>query len=390
MEHFFLYVNFHRNEFEKIKSQLKLIIKEIETFPKKVENNEENIKKIEYEEQGKNGIMKVTYIGEFVNNVKEGKGMIIKKSKTNGKTIFEYYGEFKNNSKNGLGLIKLENVQIEGKFIDDDLDGKVCSYSESEIIYYEYKNGLKDGRSIKLHKNGNIATSNFKNDKISEEFSLYIKSINGFLTGKRKENGTIEGIMYNSEGCVKVGNFNKHFKLIGEGYEYFNYNGRFCTYDNGEIAPSLIFWNTKNGILLNGHCDDQGHLHGENIMTLIYGNENEKGDLIIENYIHGEKFGYEEYYWGNGDYEKKNYQNGWGIRYFAEDNYFMEGKLINGFPKGKGNFTYEGKKYSGNYLLNNERCLFLSDNGKAYCCSICNFPRFNEVIPTQFKTEVNN
>ena len=88
--------------------------------------------------------------------------------------------------------------------------------------------------------------------------------------------------------------------------------------------------------------------------------------------------------------KKKNYQNGWGIRYFAEDNYFMEGKLINGFPKGKGNFTYEGKKYSGNYLLNNERCLFLSDNGKAYCCSICNFPRFNEVIPTQFKTEVNN
>ena len=390
LEHFFLYVNFHRNEFEKIKSQIKLIIKEIEIFPKKVENNEENIKKIEYEEQGKNGILNVTYIGEFVNNVKEGKGMIIKKSKTNGKTIFEYYGEFKNNLQNGLGLIKLENVQIEGKFIDDKLDGKVCFYSETDIIYYEYKNGLKDGRSIKLHKNGNIYTSNFKNDKISEEFSLYIKSINGFFTGKRKENDTFEGIMYNLEGSVKVGNFNNNFELIGEGYIYSNYTGFFATYDNGEITPSLLFTNTKDGTLYNGHCDDQGDLHGENIMILFYGNENEKGDLIIGNYVHGKKIGYGEYYWGNGDYEKKIYPNGWGIRYYAKKNYFMEGNLINGFPKGNGIFTYDGKRFSGNYLLNKERCLFLSDNGKAYSCSIIHTPRFNEAIATQFKTEANN
>ena len=80
LEHFFLYVNFHRNEFEKLKYQIKQLVKEIKTFPEKIDTNEDikDIKKIEYEE---NENILVTYIGNLNDNIMEGKGILTKKKK---------------------------------------------------------------------------------------------------------------------------------------------------------------------------------------------------------------------------------------------------------------------------------------------------------------------
>lgn len=126
-------------------------------------------------------------------------------------------------------------------------------------------------------------------------------------------------------------------------------------------------------------------------MRLIYGNENEKGDLFLGTYVHGETKGYGEYYWGNGDYMKSIRPEGWGIRYVSDSNYFMEGYYPKrAFPKGDGFLTYDGVKYTGAFFLNEKRCLFISDNNKAFKVLICNDARFNEAIATQFKTEVNN
>lgn len=96
-EQFFRYVNFHRAEFEKIKSQIKLLVNEINLYPDDIEINE-NIKKVEYMEN--NNI--ITYIGNMNNNLKEGKGILVKKN-PNGKTI-TYIEEFKNAKYNGLGI----------------------------------------------------------------------------------------------------------------------------------------------------------------------------------------------------------------------------------------------------------------------------------------------
>ena len=87
LDYFFLYVNYHRNEFEKIKYEIKLKVKEIETYPEKIDT-EENIKKIIYEENGNRGILEVTYIGEMKENQKEGKGILTKKDKLTGETVF--------------------------------------------------------------------------------------------------------------------------------------------------------------------------------------------------------------------------------------------------------------------------------------------------------------
>ena len=88
-EHFFLYVNYHRGEFEKIKSQIKLLVKEINTYPQMIENDE-NIKKVEYEE----GDLIVTYIGEMYNNIMEGKGILVEKYKSNGNVKSMYTALF--------------------------------------------------------------------------------------------------------------------------------------------------------------------------------------------------------------------------------------------------------------------------------------------------------
>ena len=391
LKEFFLYVNFHRNEFEKIKKELEPIVKEIQTFPEKLKNNQEGIKKIEYEERQGNEYMKVTYIGQLEGNVKEGKGMLIKKSKSNGKHICTYIGEFKDNKRHGLGLVKLENSQYEGKFFEDDLDGKGCLYSENEIDYYEYEKGLKNGRCIILYKSGNIETTSYTKGKQNEINSQYLKTPNFIFTGKKMGSNIYEGIIYYGKGNVDVGFFNSDFKLTGEGYFYKNYNGFYCKFNNGKITPSIAYEAENDGNIFNGSCDEKGLFHGKNVMWLIYGNENEKGDLFLGTFVHGKPIGYGEYYWGHGDYMKSIRPEGWGVRYVNdEEPYYMEGYFPNkSFPKGKGFLTYDDVKYSGDYFLNEKRCLFLSDNEKAFSVHITNDARLNEAIATQFKTEAN-
>ena len=72
----------------------------------------------------------------------------------------------------------------------------------------------------------------------------------------------------------------------------------------------------------------------------------------------------------------------------SSHNTYLEGKLERGFPTGPGFLTYKDKKYSGLYLLNEKRCLFIGDNGKVLRNDIGNSKRLNEAIVQQFKTGV--
>ena len=387
LEHFFLYVNFHRNEFEKLKYQIKQLVKEIKTFPEKIDTNED-IKKIEYEE---NENILVTYIGNLNDNIMEGKGILTKKKKTTGETIFEYIGEFKNNMKNGLGIMKKNGVQIEGQFLNDEFDGKIGIYSEDGLEIFEMKNGEENGRKIFFDKKGNISTS-VVNGNVTSNFSFYFKDTEEFFTGKQNELKLFEGLIYGrKEGDIRVGKFNSNYQLTGEGYQYINYNGFYGTFENGRIMPSLFYDIEDSGHLYSGLCTYDGVFHGT-VIWLMYSNDPYKGDLFVGNYVNGERKGYGEYYWGNGSYEKQIYPEGYGERFFkGEVEKIMEGYLIRGFARGRGFFTYDGTKYSGEYLLNDERCLFLSDDGKkAIKYNIVDTPRFNEATVKQFKVEANN
>jgi hypothetical protein len=292
--------------------------------------------------------------------------------------------------KNGLGIMKKNNLQFEGKFINDNLDGKVGVYAEDGLQILEIKNGEENGRKIFLDKNGNLSTA-VVNEGVLSNFSFYFKNDEEFFTGKKNELGLFEGVIYGkNEGDIRVGTFNSNYELTGEGYLYRNYNGFYCTFEDGKIMPSIFYKINDNGNLYSGQCTYDGVSHGT-VMNLIYSNNNYKGDLFIGNYVNGKINGYGEYYWGNGDYEKQIYPEGYGERCFKDEvELKMEGYLIRGFATGRGFFTYDGKKYSGVYYLNDVRCLFLSDDGKALKYGIGNTARFNEATATQFKVDVNN
>ena len=393
LEHFFLYVNYHRNKFEEIiKPQINNLVKRIGSFPEKVDIDDK-IKKIEYEEKGISGMMSVTYIGEMKNNEKEGEGMLIKKDKLSGKTIFTYIEQFQNNKKNGLGLIRDDNGnQTEGEFLDDKMHGRIAFYKKEEIQYLECKNGYEDGRKIILDKTGDIISTFFEKGEPTFVFSMYIKSNESFFTGKKREDGGFEGVLYGkNEGDAQVGIFDSNFSLNGEGYKYVDYSGLYCTFNNGHIVPSLCYKILDNGNLYKGYCDENAYMNGVNVLYLIYRNDNYKGDLFIGTFLHGEIIGYGEYYWGHGDFEKKINPVGWGLRYFAGDNCYMEGTIEeNGFASGPGYLTYDDKKYKGVFSLTEKVCLFISDDRKCLRYRITSSPRLNEATATQFKNVENS
>lgn len=278
--------------------------------------------------------------------------------------------------------------------MEDKLDGKVGIYYDNKLEVIEYKNDLINGRKFIFSKNGNICTTSFENDIQKNNFSIYIKELNSLFTGERKENSTYQGILYGgNETSVKVGNFNSNFSLFGEGYIYFNNEGLYCTYDNDNIVPSLSYKICENGNVFHGFCNERGDMNGQNVWHLYYTNDEYKGDLFIGTLVNGERIGYGEYYWGDGDYEKSIRPNGWGIRYCVtnpNEIYCFEGNLYRGFPEGRGFLTYNGTKYSGLYKLNETRCLFLSDNKKSFRVKISHDARFNEATTKQFKKENNN
>lgn len=111
--------------------------------------------------------------------------------------------------------------------------------------------------------------------------------------------------------------------------------------------PSLAYKCTDKGYISFGNINEFGSFHGD-ILTLIYSNEEYKGDICIDNYINGIITKKEEYYWGKGGYEKIS-ETGWGIRYLKDGKRIFEGMMERGFPRGVGFFTYKGNKYSGIY-----------------------------------------
>ena len=348
LQDYFLYINYHINEFEKMKTQLKLIVNEIKKYPTYLETDK-NLKKVEYEDKIENETVNVTEI----TNEKEERKMIIKKRKTDNKIIYAFYGEFKNNKMNGLGLVKKEIGQLEGYFIDGNLNGKACVYNNENIEYIEYKDGIKNGRYIKLLQNGDIYSTSFENGEKQKKFSLYFKNDNYLLTGSLNDDGTVNGIFYKEDknNFVIVGNFNKFFQITGEGYYYYDDTGYYHTFENGKTVPSLAYMTKSDGCLFKGYCNEEEEMHGEKVLLLYYTNDQYKSDLYYGTFVNGVREGYGEYYWGNGDYEKSISPDGWGVRYAQSRDYFMEGVLKSGFAEGPGFLTYKDKKYIGYFDL---------------------------------------
>ena len=164
--------------------------------------------------------------------------MLITKNKSNNEIISIYIGEFIDDKKNGLGLIKKKEEQIEGSFMNDKPEGKIGIYQEKQKIYVEYKNGKKNGREIILSDDGTIITKENKDDVFNETISIFRNGV--FFTGKITSQNIYQGIIYEAEeGKVYVGTFDENLNLNGEGYQYRNGSSIYGTYYKGNFVPSL-------------------------------------------------------------------------------------------------------------------------------------------------------
>ena len=387
LKFFFSYVNFYKSEFGKIKNEINEISKEISEYINI--KDDEKIKKVEKEEYG--GIISV-YIGQISDkNEKEGNGILKLKNKLNGNIINEYIGEFKNDKKDGYGVLKKDNIQIEGFFNENEINGLAGIYYNDKFEICEFKNGIKNGRSIIFYNDGDIETNNYENNNKINIYSYYDSNNKEFFTGEKYDNGDYKGTKYYKEdGCVNVGSFNSNLKLINEGYKYRGYNGFYGQFNNGEVEPSECFKNTFDGYIYKGTCNQKEEMEGDNIFELIYTKDEYKGDIYIGGFKNDSFSGFGEYYWGDGDYEKINHTNGWGVRYVLSDDAYLEGKLLGGFPYGEGKLTYKDKEYNGIYYLDTKRWLFKANNDKVFRRNIGHSKRINEAKAIQINAEVHN
>ena len=109
------------------------------------------------------------------------------KKKEKGKYIWEngdyYIGEFLNDMKNGKGKIyyKNDSIKYDGDFVNDKYEGKGKFIWENEEYYIgEWVNGFKHGEGIIYYKNNKIKyKGNFVNNEYYNQIeNFYNNNIN--------------------------------------------------------------------------------------------------------------------------------------------------------------------------------------------------------------------
>ena len=142
-----------KNAFEGL---VRAYIEQIEKKEKSILNKDT---KIEYKKKKYNN--EDIYEGNFINDLKEGKGIM----KYNNGDIYD--GNWKNDLKEGNGILKIKNGnEYEGEWINNIfIKGKI-KYKNGEIYNGEYKDNKREGFSEMKYNNGDIYKGNWINDKI--------------------------------------------------------------------------------------------------------------------------------------------------------------------------------------------------------------------------------
>ena len=195
----------------------------------------------------KNGFFKVTdkdgstYEGNYVNDVRQGKGTRI------SSTGIKYVGDFFDGSLNGKGVITFPNGDIyEGSVVKNLRDGS-GKYTSAAGGYYNgmWKTDVKSGYGVSQFTNGNVYEGNFVNNLPHD------------TKGKMKFK---DGTSY--EGAFSSG------KMTGQGTRYYSngiYTGSFV--DGVLDGYGTYEWESGNsyeGYWKNGQRNGQGTFYYSN------------------------------------------------------------------------------------------------------------------------------
>ena len=102
------------------------------------------------------------YVGQFMNELKEGKGIYLYNNGT------KYEGDFKNGKKDGKGIkYYTDGNRYEGDYKNGKKEGKgITYYNDGSRYEGDYKIGKKEGKGIYYYTNGDRYEGDFKNNKI--------------------------------------------------------------------------------------------------------------------------------------------------------------------------------------------------------------------------------
>ena len=246
----------------------------------------------------------------------------------NGKFIWEddkyYLGQLINNLPNGKGIIYYSNgnIMYEGDFINGKFEGNgKCIFKNGQYYIGQWKNGLRNGKGILYYKSGNIMyEGDFANDS-AEGNGICMLEDGEYYIGKMKKvlrNG--KGIEYYSNGNIRYEGDFVNGKYEGNG-KYIMRNGEYY----------IGQW--KNGLK-----------NGKGIIYYKNGNIMYKGDLVNDKYEGNGKNIWEdgEYYIGQW---KNGLKNGKGILYYKNGNIKYDGDFVNDKMEVYGLCNLEGGKY---------------------------------------------
>ena len=237
------------------------------------------------------------YIGQILNDQKEGKGIFIDSS-------FVFVGEYKNNLKNGVGITyqNQKNLQKLNKYnyINDNNEDKgILYYKDGSRYEGMIKYGLPEGKGTFYFKQGDKYEGDFKRGKRDGNGTYFYKD------GQRYEgewkNGLRDGkgILYQKNGDKYEGDWKKDLKE-GEGKFYISngdiYEGSF----KNNVREGKGIYYAKNGFRYEG--DWKNHLmDGKGI------NYYSNGDREMGDFSKGKKIGIHAYLYANGKVEAKNH-----------------------------------------------------------------------------------
>ena len=143
-----------RNDISKLYEQMNKQFKELKNC--NILTNQE----INYNfDHNNESIKRVKYIGQILNGVPEGKGIMY----WNNGDIYE--GDWKNDKREGKGIMFKKNGDIyEGEWKNGLYEGKGIMYwSDGDKYEGYFKNGLFDGKGIYYYNNGNRYEGDYKN-----------------------------------------------------------------------------------------------------------------------------------------------------------------------------------------------------------------------------------
>ena len=145
-----------------------------------------------------------TYVGEFLNGIKEGNGNLFSKD-----NLFNYDGDWKNDKYDGFGALLDHGEKYTGDFKEGKFHGIGNLYKLNGDIYEGefYEGNIKKGKIT--YKNGDIFKGKFEDGKKSFGIIEYIDG--------NKYEGYFESELYNGEGILTKKDGNEEKGIFKDG-----------------------------------------------------------------------------------------------------------------------------------------------------------------------------